>query len=60
MPFELQPTLRGDFVELRPLRPDDWDTVYAAASDPLIWEQHPENERYKLSLIHISEPTRPY
>jgi len=47
MPFELQPTLRGDFVELRPLRPDDWDTVYAAASDPLIWEQHPESDRYK-------------
>ena len=47
MPFELQPTLRGDLVELRPLRPDDWDAVYSAASDPLIWEQHPDSDRYK-------------
>jgi len=47
MPFELQPTLRGDLVELRPLRPDDWDAVYTAASDPLIWAQHPESDRYQ-------------
>ena len=25
---------------------DDWDALYAAASDPLIWEQHPEHLRY--------------
>jgi RimJ/RimL family protein N-acetyltransferase len=47
MPFELQPTLTGARLQLRPLRPDDWDELYAAASDPLIWEQHPESDRYK-------------
>ena len=47
MPFELQPTLIGERLELRPLRPDDWDALLAAASDPLIWEQHPERDRYK-------------
>ncbi|HJP60115.1 MAG TPA: GNAT family N-acetyltransferase [Gemmatimonadaceae bacterium] len=47
MPFDLQPTLRGDLVELRPLRDEDFDAVYAVASDPLIWEQHPERERYR-------------
>ena len=47
MPFELQPELRGDLVALRPLRPDDWDALFAVASDPLIWEQHPESDRYK-------------
>ena len=41
MPFDFQPTLRGALVELRPLRPDDADDLYAVASDPLIWEQHP-------------------
>jgi len=46
MPFELQPTLRGERLDLRPLRPTDWDALYAAASDPLIWEQHPERDRY--------------
>ena len=47
MPFDLQPTLTGRRLELRPLRPDDWDALSAAASDPLIWEQHPERDRYK-------------
>jgi len=47
MPFELQPTLRGELLELRPLRPEDWDALYAVASDPLIWEQHPVRDRYK-------------
>jgi len=47
MPFELQPTLIGDRLMLRPLRVDDWDNLYAAASDPLIWEQHPESDRYQ-------------
>ena len=47
MSFDLQPTLSGDLLRLRPLRPEDWDDLYAAASDPLIWEQHPINDRYK-------------
>jgi RimJ/RimL family protein N-acetyltransferase len=46
MPFELQPTLTGERLQLRPLRPEDWDALYAAASDPLIWAQHPESDRY--------------
>jgi len=45
--FELQPTLRGETVLLRPLRPDDYDALYEAAKDPLIWEQHPDRDRYK-------------
>jgi len=47
MPFELQPHLRGELVELRPLREEDFDTLFAVASDPLIWEQHPASDRYK-------------
>ena len=47
MPFELQPEIRGDLVALRPLRADDWEALFAVASDPLIWEQHPESDRYK-------------
>lgn len=47
MPLDLQPTLHGDLLELRPLHADDWEPLFAAASDPLIWEQHPENDRYR-------------
>jgi RimJ/RimL family protein N-acetyltransferase len=47
MSFDLQPTLEGELVRLRPLRADDWDNLYGVASDPLIWEQHPCNDRYQ-------------
>jgi RimJ/RimL family protein N-acetyltransferase len=49
--FDLQPTLRGELIELRPLCPEDHDAVFAAASDPLIWEQHPDRERYKPEIF---------
>ena len=45
--FDLQPRLTGDLIELRPLGPDDFDALFSAASDPLIWEQHPESDRYQ-------------
>jgi RimJ/RimL family protein N-acetyltransferase len=51
MSFELQPTLNGELVHLRPLRPEDWDDLCAVASDPLIWEQHPINDRYRVDVF---------
>jgi RimJ/RimL family protein N-acetyltransferase len=53
MSFELQPHLKGGLIELRPLIPDDWADLFAVASDPLIWEQHPENDRYKKDVFKI-------
>ncbi|HWS90382.1 MAG TPA: GNAT family N-acetyltransferase [Pyrinomonadaceae bacterium] len=47
MTFDLQPTLRGELLELRPLRAEDFAELYAAASDPLVWEQHPASDRYR-------------
>lgn len=47
MPFDYQPVLTGDLVELRPLRDDDFDALFAVASDPLIWAQHPASDRYR-------------
>lgn len=47
MPFDLQPTLKGELLSLRPLRAEDLPALYAVASDPLIWEQHPASDRYK-------------
>jgi len=51
MPFELQPHLAGDLLVLRPLRGDDFDSLFAVASDPLVWEQHPCNDRWKLDVF---------
>src|ERR1700689_4758234 len=51
VPFDLQPTLTGELLPPRPLRPNDFDALFAVASDPLIWEQHPANDRYKLDVF---------
>jgi RimJ/RimL family protein N-acetyltransferase len=47
MDFDLQPELVGERVRTRGLREDDFDALHAAASDPLIWEQHPA-DRHEL------------
>jgi len=48
---DLQPTLKGQLLELRPLSRTDFESLYAAASDPLIWEQHPERNRFKKDVF---------
>lgn len=45
--LDLQPTLAGDLVRARPLERGDFDALYAVASDPLLWEQHPDRERWR-------------
>ncbi len=53
MSFDLQPNLKGGLIQLRPLAPDDWENLFAVASDPLIWEQHPESDRYKEDVFRV-------
>jgi RimJ/RimL family protein N-acetyltransferase len=53
MSFDLQPYLKGELIELRPLTAQDWEDLFAVTSDPLIWEQHPENDRYKEEVFKI-------
>ena len=53
MSFDPQPNLKGDLIELRPLKPEDWDDLFAVASDALIWAQHPENDRYKEDVFKM-------
>ncbi len=45
--FDFQPTLAGELVTLRPLTADDFESVYTAAADPQVWEQHPDPLRYQ-------------
>lgn len=49
--FEMQPTLVGELLKLKPLQPEDYAELYAAASDPKIWEQHPNSDRYKKEVF---------
>jgi RimJ/RimL family protein N-acetyltransferase len=53
MAFDLQPFLKGELLELRPLRAEDYDYLFAVAADPLIWEQHPNNDRYKEEVFKV-------
>ncbi|MBK7220635.1 MAG: GNAT family N-acetyltransferase [Saprospiraceae bacterium] len=39
--------LSNELVELRALQVGDFEALYEVASDPLIWEQHPNPNRYQ-------------
>lgn len=45
--MNLRPTLENDIVKLIPLKETDFETLYKVASDPLVWEQHPNKDRWK-------------
>lgn len=45
--FDRQPMLVGPLLELRPLVARDFDALFQVASDPLIWEQHPDHDRWQ-------------
>lgn len=47
MKFEKQPILKNEIVTLRPLVAGDFDPLYSIASDPLLWAQHPNKNRYE-------------
>jgi RimJ/RimL family protein N-acetyltransferase len=53
MASDLQPHLKGELIDLRPLKPDDWKELFAVASDPFIWEQHPESDRHLEDVFKI-------
>jgi RimJ/RimL family protein N-acetyltransferase len=42
----LQPTLVGSRVIIRPVAASDWNDMFATAADPEIWALHPVGDRY--------------
>ncbi|MEY3138349.1 MAG: hypothetical protein RL580_2081 [Pseudomonadota bacterium] len=46
-----QPILQDDSVTLMPLRADEFEELLAVASDPLIWAQHPNPDRWKREIF---------
>ncbi|BFM41555.1 GNAT family protein [Flavobacterium sp. CFS9] len=50
--LNLQPEiLEDDLVQLIPLQENDFEKLYKVASDPLIWEQHPNKNRYEREVF---------
>jgi hypothetical protein len=43
--------LEDDIIKFLPLCGTDFEELFAAASDPLIWEQHPNSDRYKREVF---------
>lgn len=53
MTFDLQPSLKDSVIEIRPLAVSDFEALYAVGSDPLIWEQHQNKDRYLLENFTV-------
>jgi N-acetyltransferase len=51
MSFNKQPILENDKVILYPLQEADFEALYSVASDPKIWEQHPNKDRWKKDVF---------
>jgi RimJ/RimL family protein N-acetyltransferase len=50
--FDAQPNhLANAAVRLSPLREDDFEALHAVASDPLLWAQHPNPDRYRRDVF---------
>ncbi len=49
--INLQPTLQNQLIIARPLQAEDFEPLFGAASDPLIWEQHPNKNRYQQKVF---------
>jgi RimJ/RimL family protein N-acetyltransferase len=51
MDFSIQPILENDKVVLYPLLEEDFEALYTVASDPAVWEQHPNRDRWKKDVF---------
>ena len=51
MPLDRQPLLETERLTLRPLTGDDREALYAIASDPAVWEQHPIHDRWRREVF---------
>jgi RimJ/RimL family protein N-acetyltransferase len=49
--LDRQPTLVGATLTVRPLRADDLDALHAVAGDPLLWDQHPNHDRWRREVF---------
>lgn len=53
MDFNTQPFLENNLIKLVPLKQEDFEELFLVASDPLIWEQHPNKNRYKKEVFKV-------
>lgn len=49
--MNIQPVLETEKVALYPLQQADFEALYSVASDPEIWAQHPNKDRWKKDVF---------
>lgn len=49
--MDRQPTLETERLTIRPMTEADREALYAIASDPMVWEQHPIHDRWKRDVF---------
>jgi RimJ/RimL family protein N-acetyltransferase len=53
MKFSIQPILENEQYQLIPLQQGDFESLYEVASDPEVWKQHPNKDRYRKEVFSI-------
>src|SRR5690606_20447722 len=51
MNFCIQPLLENERVKLIPLKEEDFERLYEVASDPNVWAQHPNKNRFEREVF---------
>lgn len=53
MNFSIQTIAENEKYQLIPLQQGDFESLYEVASDPQVWEQHPNKDRYQRPVFEI-------
>lgn len=51
--MNIQPSLSNELISIRPINKNDFDALFEIASDKLLWEQHPNKDRYKKEVFQV-------
>lgn len=51
--MNLQPTISNELITIKPLQENNFESLFTIASDELLWEQHPNNDRYKKEVFQL-------
>lgn len=52
-PISIQTSLENEQVILVPLQDEDFEALYAVASDPELWAQHPNKDRWQRAVFKV-------
>jgi RimJ/RimL family protein N-acetyltransferase len=53
MRFNIQPNLENEKLAISPLEEKDFEALYTVASDPEIWAQHPNKNRWQKEVFQV-------